>query len=172
VGSRRGADRADFVAARVAPDGPGNARELVGYGDRGFVVPALRFDVKRPGGERVGVLFVLGRPENGSRTVDEEHAEVGISAFGDLAESAGVTARAFFGHEPEITREPPPGGEAADVADESDERGGRERSDAGDRQQVFDSRDLAPEQIELSLGIQKTPLAVADLLAQLDQEWA
>jgi hypothetical protein len=110
--------------------GPSDASELVGKGDGGLVVAAETLDLQRPGAKSVGVLFGLGSPEYGARSVREEHAEVRVASLADATEPSDLTAGALLRYEAEVARESPSGAESTEVADESDDGGGGEKADA------------------------------------------
>ena len=80
--------RSDLEVAVVLPDSRGDTGELVGKGGGGLVMSDLAFEVEGPGAQAVAVLHALGMPEDRSRAVDEEHAQVGVAALGDPAEES------------------------------------------------------------------------------------
>jgi hypothetical protein len=63
----------------------------------------------------------------------------------------------------------PAGAEAVDVADEGDESGGSQDSDAGDGEQSLDGGDLSSESANLVVGIVHERLEAMDLLTSLVQ---
>jgi len=69
-----------------------SALPRVGEGGGGLVVSDLAFEVEGPGAQAVAVLHALGIPEDRSRAVDEEHAQVGVAALGGSAEESAQAA--------------------------------------------------------------------------------
>ena len=73
------------VGLLAAPDSPDDASRLVGHGDGGLVLDVGFGEVVSPGAEAVW-LSGLGVVEDGAGAVDEEGAEVAVTALGDAAE--------------------------------------------------------------------------------------
>ena len=77
-----------FEGPLVAPDAPGDARELIGESDGRHVVAVSVFNTERPGAKTIGFIHELGGTQNGTSPVDEEHAQVAVASLGDATESS------------------------------------------------------------------------------------
>jgi len=164
---RSGSDRYLLEDLLLLPDDPSDASEFVGHGDGSFVVPSEALYLKSPGTESVGVLLGLGGPEDGSSTMDEEHAQIGVSAFADATESAHGPTGSLSRSEADIAGEVTSGGEAVNVTDEGDQGGSGEPADAGDGQQRGNRGALASQRVELALEGMDSLLDVRDLASGL-----
>ena len=71
------------------PDGPGDASELVGQSDGGFVVTAASLEAEGPASEGVGVCTSFSGEQDGSSAVSEKSAQVSVAALGDGAQVTG-----------------------------------------------------------------------------------
>src|SRR5512134_2904927 len=129
----------------------------------------LGFEVEGPGAEAVAVLHALGMPEDRSRAVDEEHAQVGVAALGDPAEESAQAARVLAWCQAEEAGHVAAGREARGVADEGVQGGCREQADTRYRAQPGDERDLPGEGLELRLDVFDAGGERGDLLAQRSQ---
>src|SRR5206468_2606961 len=134
--------------AAVLPGGPGDAGELVGQGDRCLVVSNASLELERPGPEAIVFLRLLSVAENGPRSVDQEHTDVGVSALGDATEPALHPARVFPGGEPEVAREVAAGGETVNVADEGNEGGGDQEPNPRNRPQQIHHGGLLRDRLD------------------------
>jgi len=76
-------DRYRLVLAAVLPHRPHDADELVRESDGSLVVPGPTLEFQGPGAEGIVSLGLIRVAEDGPRAVDQEHAQVGISALGD-----------------------------------------------------------------------------------------
>jgi hypothetical protein len=101
----------------VFPDCPGNAGHFVGQGSSGFVMAASVLNVKSPGTKTVMVRQFLSATEYGSSAVDEEHAQIAVSPFGDATNFSSRAAGMFPGREAEIRGEVTTGRKALDITD-------------------------------------------------------
>ena len=70
----------------MCPDGPDDARELVGDRDGGLVVDVGALELVSPLAEAIGLLLP-GVEQNGARAVDQERAQVAVAAFRDATEA-------------------------------------------------------------------------------------
>jgi hypothetical protein len=91
-GSLQGLSAKDVLASPGRPD---DARQLVGERDGRLVVAACSCTIERPGAEAIvlAVCLFLRMQQHGTGTVDEQHADVGITALADRAELPPKTAR-------------------------------------------------------------------------------
>jgi hypothetical protein len=75
--------------ALVLPGCPADPGELVGKGDTGFVVADAGLELDDPALYSVELLagpMQLSRSgEDGACAVNEQHAQIGVTAFGDFA---------------------------------------------------------------------------------------
>lgn len=122
---------------RATPHGPDDARELVGQGDRGLVVPASR-------GQRHGPLLQAGeavRPVARSPLCGQQHrpgavreqaAQIAVTALADAPQIAPHAGGGLARCEAEPTGEIAAAPERVNVRDRTDERGGGDDADAGD----------------------------------------
>ena len=94
-----------FVRSLVLPDGPRDARELVGESDSRPVVPPLPFDFEGPELYWMGVAGTFGAGEHGPCAVYEEHPEVGIAPLADASEPTVEAGRVFIWCEAEVRGE-------------------------------------------------------------------
>lgn len=147
----------------VLPQGPGDAGHLVGKSDGGVVVSSELLGTQCPDSESIGLAVSFGGPEDGTSSVNEEHAEVSVSPLADGSDAPFESGGSFSGSEPEIAGEVTARGEASDVADEGDESGGGEQSDARDGAQAPDDRVLACQELELPFDGSDALFEVADL---------
>jgi hypothetical protein len=117
LGLRRNRQR--FIVTAAPPHGPGDASELVGQSDRSLVVPTPSLELQSPGTKAIVLLGLLGVAQHRAGTVDQQHAEVGVAAFGDATETLAQAARVFAGCQPKVAREMSARGKARHVAHES-----------------------------------------------------
>jgi hypothetical protein len=109
-------------------------------------------EVVCPFAEPIGLLGA-GVKQDRAGAVDEQCAEVSVTAPGDAAEvsleAAGVLARG----EAEPTGEVPCRWEAVDGSDEGDESSGGEETDAGDAQKQLDRWELFGHRLQLTFHL-------------------
>jgi hypothetical protein len=75
------------VGLLAAPDGPNDACQLVGDGDGSFVVDVGLAELVRPDAEAI-VLLGPGVVEDRAGAVDEQGAQVAVTALGDASQVA------------------------------------------------------------------------------------
>src|SRR5438552_1717838 len=121
---------------------------------------------------RCGAGGLLGVTEHGASAVDQEHAEIGVPALADGPQPAAQAARMLTGRQAEVAGEVAPRGEAMRMADEADQRGRGEETDAGDGAQSGDERRRDGERLELLLHGPYTALELADLRHYGGRPWA
>src|SRR5262245_24148085 len=155
----------------VFPDSPDDPGQFVGEGDGGLVVAACLLKAQSPGAQAVGSGALTGRPEDGACAMDEQHAEIDVATLADGAEAADETAGAFAGRQAQVAGEVTCGGEALHIADEGDQGGGSEETDAGDGTQTVDGGNLVGEGLKLSLDDSNATFQVADLVASFGEAW-
>ena len=76
----------------MGPDGPDDARELVGDRDGGLVVDVGAFEFVSPLAEAIRLLLP-GVEQDRARAVDQERTQVTVPAFGDATEAALETIK-------------------------------------------------------------------------------
>lgn len=152
------------------PGGPGDAGHLVGESDGGNVVSAPFLGLEGPGSEAIGVLASLGVTEDGAGSVNEQHAEVDVSAFVNVSETTDTSGRELLGDEPEKAGEASSRGESSRTTDEGHEGGSGEETDPGDGAQPSDILHLYPEGSELGLDSLDSTLEIADLLDGISED--
>ena len=124
--------------------GPQSSRLLVGEGDGGLVVADAFGKGERSGAGAVERLLLLARElgaaQDGTRVVDEQHAQVGVTASGDASETARGTAGVFARREAEGAGEVAPGRETIEVADRGAEGGRGDHADPAGALQALGSQ--------------------------------
>ena len=108
-----------MVGLRAGPHRPDDPGHLVGDGDGGLVVDVSLGEVVCPAAEPVG-LAVARVQQHGTSAVNEQCAQVAVTALGDAAESPLEAARILARRQAEVAREVTSGREAANVADEGE----------------------------------------------------
>lgn len=163
-----------MVVRFAFPDGPDDASEFVGKRDSGFVIAASLLKVECPRAKSVGLGRLAGGPEDGASAMSQEGSKVDVTLFADASEAAGRTGGAFARGKTQVAGEMSAGTESVYVADESDERGGGENSDAGDGEEAFDDGRVFGQGAKLLLGVVHERLEEVDLLTGLAEsipEW-
>jgi len=127
-----------------SPYRPGNARELVGERHGGLVVTAQPFELQGPAAEPVGGRgrLRLGVPEHRACPVNQEHAQIGVTALTDGAEAPPRARGVFAWREAQVAGEVPRRGKARHVADGGDQGRRGEQADARNRAQVADGEGI------------------------------
>ena len=133
------------------PNGPDDAGHFVGHGNGGLVVTAAALDIESPEAETVGIGFGLCSPQHGARTVDEQHSEIDVAARADSAQLPPSAAGMFAGCQTQIAGEVTTGGEARDIADETDQSRGGQQANAGDRAKPFNDGSLGGQRVQMLL---------------------
>src|SRR2546426_334928 len=129
----------------IAIERPVAARQVIGF-------PSRRSEPGR-----------LDVPEPRAGPVDQEHAQVGVTALTDGAEAPARTRRVFTWREAQIAGEVPRRGKARHVADGGDKGRRGEQADAGNRAQVADSEGIGgpPPRLRPGRAGGPAPLAAA-----------
>jgi len=99
----------------------------------------------------------------------EEHTQVGVATLGDASEAANVATGVLLGNQAEVAREAAPRWEAAKIADEADDGGRGENSDAGDGEKSLDLSELFGECFELVLDACGLVLELSNLGASITE---
>ncbi len=152
------------------PHTPCDAGELIGQRDRGHVVTASSLDSQRPGPQSVRMLCELGGTQNGSCTVDEQHAEVAVAPLGDPAEASRQPRRVLSGREAEVCSEVTPGTEAPHISHVGHERGRGEHADPGYAHQERRVGHVLGEPLELPLDVLGPAPEFLDLGDRIEQD--
>ena len=99
--------------------------------------------------------------------MDQQHSQVDIPPFTDATETADGTTGELSGSQSEIAGKVSSGGKAVDVADEGDQGGGGEPTDAGYGQQTLDCRALTSQGTDLVLEQTDSLFEVSDLVSRI-----
>ena len=83
--------------------------------------------------------------------MDEQHSEIGVSAFTDPAQSAPAPTGVLPRRQAQIAGKVTAGRKAIDIAHEADKRRGSEQPDARNSAQPFDHRGLRGKRLQLLL---------------------
>ena len=83
--------RVPLEGTLIAPDTPSDTCDAIGEGNGSGIVAAGLGGPDGPGLELIGLLGTVGCIEGGAGAVDEEHAGVGITSFGDAAQATTET---------------------------------------------------------------------------------
>lgn len=73
-----GRERPRLVRGFVPPNRPGDAGELVGDGDRGFVVTSRSLEVKSPGAQPIRFGVAFGGQHHGAGAVSEQQSAAAV----------------------------------------------------------------------------------------------
>lgn len=157
------------VGAVVSPYGPGQTCHLARQRRRRFIVASALFNLQSPGLQAVRTLLVLRRQENGPGAVDEKGAQVGVASLRDGSEPSSHAAGIFAGCEAQEAGKVPAGWESRHLSDEADQGCGGDDSNAWNRIQALDYRDLSGKHPELFFDGKNTRFKIADLKARFRQ---
>src|SRR5215211_7090630 len=113
---------------------PGDARHLVGQGDRGqargFAVEQLLQPFRRTGCLAPGIADDAGRPDH------QQTADIGVAGLRDAAQSVLAATRILPWNQPQPCRQLAAVPESRGIGDRGGNRRGRNRTDAGDGGEV------------------------------------
>src|SRR5262245_29538870 len=98
--------RRTVVGAVVLPHPPYDPRDSIRQGDRRLVVTARTFSLERPDPQPIAIgLGFLRMTQDGSGPVNQQRAQVGITALADPTKSPSETAGRLARSEPEVAGE-------------------------------------------------------------------
>jgi hypothetical protein len=138
-----------LIGTLVVPNPPSDAGHAIGEGDGGDVMASGVGGTEGPSLELIGLLDAVGCEESGSSSMDEEHAGVGVSAFGDATHTTDVAGGRLARGETEVVGGTSTGAKASDIADGDQEGGGREDANAGDGEEKADGGDRLTDVLDL-----------------------
>lgn len=153
----------------TSPNGPNNTGEFIGQGHGGNIMAPLFFDTKRPGTETVGRGVFFGMHEDRARAVDKKHAQVSIPPLGDAPEAAMIAAGIFPGSETEEAGEVASCRESVDIADESNQRSGGHKANAGDRTKLIERGVIPCQRLELPFNGLDTSFELSDFISYISE---
>jgi hypothetical protein len=106
----------------------------------------VRKPIERQGPRAFGV------PQDRSRAVNQEHAQIGVAPLADGAQMPAGARRVFARREAQVAGEVPRRGKALHIADGGDECGRRQQPDSGDCAQVVHDEAASERGYDLRRG--------------------
>src|SRR4029453_4732345 len=119
----------------------------------------------------VAATAAMRRSEQRAAAVDQQGAQVAVTALADAAEAANGSAGTLARSETEPACQVAARGEAQDVAHCGHQGRRGQQADARDAAQQGDDMQFAGESRQFVFGLLHPRLQVADLIASLLQEW-